>query len=75
MIRDKVDDPTLAARGGGAAGGMVFRRYGGMDGSEFRPGYSSPRNDEVGRGVPWRGQPGPRPGSGMNRGRPSLKPA
>ena len=56
-------------RGGGAAGGMVFGRYGGMDGAEFRPGYSSPRNDEVGRGVPWRGQPGPRPGPGMNRGR------
>ena len=56
-------------RGGGAGGGMVFGRFGGMMGDEFRPGYRSPRNDEVGRGVPWRGQPGSRYGSGPVRGR------
>jgi hypothetical protein len=56
-------------RGGGAAGGMVFGRYGGMDGAEFRPGYQSPRREDVGRDVPRGGQPGWRPGSGSTRGR------
>ena len=56
-------------RGGGAAGGMVFGRYGGMAGDEFRPGYSSPRHEDVGRGVPWRGQMGPGYRGGISRGR------
>jgi hypothetical protein len=56
-------------RGGGAGGGMVFGRFGGMEGNEFRPGYSSPRHEDIGRGVPFRGQPGSRPGSGPVRGR------
>ena len=56
-------------RGGGAAGGMVFGRYGGMEGNEFRPGYTSPRREDVGRGVHWGGQPGWSPGSGPTRQR------